>query len=504
MKVAFRVDASPAIGIGHFMRCLCLADALSRQGATIRFVSRGLPVHLRGYLDERRYQLTPLAERAAGRDAGDLAHSSWLGATQADDAADTRAALAPDTGDWVVVDHYALDARWETALRAQGSRILAIDDIADRGHDCDVLLDQNLYADPEQRYAGKVPDRCRLLLGPRYALLRDEFQQARLQAPPRTGIVARILVSFGGVDAANCTGAALEALRDAAAKVDVDVVIGAEHAFRADIERVCERSGYRLHVQSNRMAELMARADLAIGAAGITTWERCCVGLPAVAVAIAANQRAVVEGAADEGLLYMPGHDVVTSDGLAVHLRALVDNPRLLQLMSRRAMHAVDGRGVERVLRVLGQQQHVIQIREATAADASGLFEWRNHESVRRMSRQPDAIAWPAHEAWLHGVLADRDRLLVIGEREGAAVGVVRFDVADDRAEVSIYRVPGTGEPGIGSSVLAAAEQWLSARRPELALLTAEVLGENERSHHLFRSTGYRLRSARYEKRLHA
>jgi UDP-2,4-diacetamido-2,4,6-trideoxy-beta-L-altropyranose hydrolase len=502
MRVAVRVDASPAIGVGHFMRCLCLADGLHRRGAAIHFICRGLPAHLRAYLDARGYRLTSLAAREGAAASGDLAHSGWLGVPQAEDAADTIAALNAAQWDWLVVDHYSLDARWETALRPHAARILAVDDIADRRHDCDVLLDQNLHEDLDTRYADRVPDGCRLLLGPRFALLRDEFAEAHGHAAARTGAVARILVSFGGVDAANCTGAAIQALNEVATGAAVDVVIGASQAFRADVERACARSGYACHVQSNQMAELMARADFAVGAAGITTWERCSVGLPALAVAVAENQRSVLAAAAAAGVVYMPGSGTATAASFAIHLRALLDTPALLHLMSRRALQLVDGRGVERVLRAMGE--HAIQIREATGADAAALFEWRNHESVRRMSRKPEPIAWPAHESWLHGVLADRDRLLLIGERDGRPVGVVRFDVAADRAEVSIYRVPGSGEPGVGSSVLAAAEQWLAARRPGLALITAEVLGENERSHHLFRSTGYRLHAAHYEKRLQA
>jgi UDP-2,4-diacetamido-2,4,6-trideoxy-beta-L-altropyranose hydrolase len=482
MNVAFRVDASSEIGSGHFMRVLCLADGLRELATSIRFVARALPAHLRAMLAERGYDLTEIGAAAGGDD----------------DARETATALAGDAWDWLVVDHYGIGADWESKMRAHAKRIFVVDDLADRRHDCDVLLDQNLYADMDVRYTARVPRGCRLLLGLRYALLRREFVAARADVLPRRGPVTRVFVSFGGADPGNRTGWAIEALATAAIDVQVDVAIGAQHPQRRQIESGCARHGFACHVQTGRMAELMVAADLAIGAGGITTWERCCLGLPALVISIAANQDAVIEQAARHGLLYAL-HDGDQSD-LRRHLQTLADNAELREMISRNGMQAVDGRGVERVARVLDEAS--IRIREATADDAEALFAWRNHESVRRMSRRPEAIAWPEHEAWLRGVLADGNRRLVIAERRGVPLGVVRFDICRDTAEVSIYRVPDSPERGVGASVLAAAEQWLRASRPGVATVTAEVLGNNQRSQRLFESTGYELHAAKYTKRL--
>lgn len=480
MNVAFRVDASAQIGSGHFMRCLSLADALRRRGATIRFVSHRLPTHALQMLIDRAY------------DAAEIDGTA--------DAEETASALAGSTFDWLVVDHYALDASWESKLRQQARHILAIDDLADRPHDCDVLLDQNLHPDMDGRYTGKVPRSCLMLLGPRYALLREEFQRARPQTSARTGPAARVLVSFGGADAQNHTAHAIEALLASGADLSVDVVIGTQHAHQHDIESACRRHRFQCHVQTRRMAELMAAADLAIGAGGITTWERCCMGVPSLVLSVAANQHAVVDEAARQGLLYAAGSASLDVPALALHLKALLDNTALREMMSRNGLGAVDGRGVERVARVLDRES--IRVREATIEDARALFDWRNDESVRTASRQPDPIAWPEHQRWLRTVLSDDDRVLLIGERNGAPVGVVRFDVSRPQAEVSIYRVPRSPEAGLGLSLLLAAEAWLRARRPDVANITAHVLGDNERSHHLFRSTGYQLHSVRYTKPL--
>jgi UDP-2,4-diacetamido-2,4,6-trideoxy-beta-L-altropyranose hydrolase len=502
MNVAVRVDASAGIGTGHVMRCLSLADGLRSRGARVSFVSRTLPAHLATIVETHGHDLRALDGTAAGDMVEEPPHSAWLGTTQAADAAATARALAGLRYDWLVVDHYALDARWETPLRASAARIVAIDDLADRVHDCDVLLDQNLHADGARRYAGRVPPHCELLLGPRFALLRSEFRVARDGCAARAGDVRRVLVSFGGTDPSNETGSSIDALAATLpALAHVDVVIGAGHAHRALIEAACLRHGYACHVQSNRMAALMAAADLAIGAGGVSTWERCCVGLPAVSVAVAPNQVDVVEHAARRGLVYAIDAPLSASR-LGVHLRAVADNASLRRRMSQAGLDVVDGRGVDRVVDAMAFDE--IQVREAVAADGRPMFEWRNHESVRMMSRRPEPVGWEEHEAWLLAVGADANRVLLIGEQAGRPIGVVRFDVHDGDAEVSIYRVPASADRGLGARLLRAAERWLAARRPDVMRLTAEVLDDNERSHRLFQSAGYQPRSSTYEKRVHA
>ncbi len=200
MKIAIRVDASFQIGTGHFMRCLTLADTLKQRGAEIRFICRYLPDYLQDSLRKSGYEFKLLTSVSTEVVEGDLVHSSWLGTCQHIDAQDSVHALSDSKWDWLIVDHYALDAQWESAVRAVSKKILVIDDIADRLHDCDLLLDQNYYANMDSRYKGKVPLYCRLLLGPRYALLRDEFRQLREKVKLRTGPVKRILVFFGGVE----------------------------------------------------------------------------------------------------------------------------------------------------------------------------------------------------------------------------------------------------------------------------------------------------------------
>src|SRR5688572_17476098 len=194
------------------MRCLALADTLQREGAATRFISRHLPEHLEALLTERGHGFVRLATTLNPGDVDVLKHAHWLGTSQLSDARATSAALSDRTWDWLVVDHYALDSRWESAMRAHVSKIMAIDDLADRTHDCDLLLDQNLHFGMEERYRGLIPSKSASLFGPMYALLRPEFESLRRAARIRSAGVRRVLVSMGGVDATNQTEKAIHAV----------------------------------------------------------------------------------------------------------------------------------------------------------------------------------------------------------------------------------------------------------------------------------------------------
>ena len=505
MDVFFRTDASLVIGQGHVMRCLTLATALSVQGIRSTFVCREHQGNLCDFIEQKGFAVCrlPIGKTAVTSEST-LLHESWLAASWAEDATQTVAAIAT-TGlvpTWLIVDHYALDARWELALKHVAKKTMVIDDLADRLHECDVLLDQNFYNDQNVRYASKVSRNCRLLLGPHYALLRKEFSELHDHTRTRAGPVKRILVFFGGVDAYNHTGRTLRTLIDLGLKdVDIDVVIGALHSERLHIAAVCNEHGFALHVQTTQMAELMAAADFSIGAGGSATWERCCLGLTTLGICTADNQAKQLTDAASEGLLFsfQAGEDLDVF--LKKYVPVLLDNEYMRRTLSINAMHAVDGRGVLRVASVLGMNE--IEMRMATPEDSSQLFEWRNHPAVRKVSRNTEVIPWERHQTWLTEVFSEISKVLLIGYREAVAVGVVRFDFHGDEAEVSIYLVPDTKSRGLGRELLRSAERWLINFRPAVHTLRAHVLGGNEPSHRLFSSADYQVASTCYVKRLH-
>jgi UDP-2,4-diacetamido-2,4,6-trideoxy-beta-L-altropyranose hydrolase len=505
-RVVFRCDASPAIGGGHVARCMALAHALRRRGADVELVTRELPARLRELLVEPagcvvRELPGPDAAQGAAPDAGQpLAHADWLSVPQATDAAQTTEALrSGGYADWLVVDHYALDARWERAVQPFAGKRLVIDDLADREHACDALLDQNFFLKAESRYASLVPPSASLMLGPKYALLREEFGAARAQIGERTGALRRIFMCFGGFDGAKQTLRALQAIE--AAEIDdvaVDVVIGSDHSQRRQIEAFsASRRAHRVHLDAANVAELMTPADLAIGASGIMNWERAALRLPAIVASVAENQHTVARDlAADRACIYLGFADDWSVETLAGLLRGLRGTPSLMRALSARAAELTDGHGARRVAARLLPPQ--IDLRRAAAAECDALHAWRNTEESRRYSGNTQAIPLEQHREWFRRVIGEPRVALLVGEHAGSPVGVLRYDVDGTSATISVYLAPGLHGQGFGTALLHAGTHWMREHHPNVTQLRAEVRRDNAASLEAFANAGYTVKSSIY------
>ncbi|OXR47997.1 UDP-2,4-diacetamido-2,4,6-trideoxy-beta-L-altropyranose hydrolase [Pusillimonas sp. T2] len=292
-NVVFRADASVHIGTGHIMRCLTLADALRHRGLESAFICRDHTGHLMGIIREQGHAVYSL--QADERHLGLSGHSAWLGATQEMDAKVCRPILERLRPQWLVVDHYALDECWEGLLHDCYNHLLVIDDLADRRHQCSMLLDPNLGR-VEGDYLPLTPSRCTRLLGPRYALLRPEFSVLREYSAlrRRQATLRSLLVTMGGVDEKNVTCRVLKALEGAPLPVNcrITVIMGTTSPHLAEVGRLARvmRVPTEVLVGVRDMARCMAESDLCIGAAGGTAWERCCLGLPTLLLVLAENQ----------------------------------------------------------------------------------------------------------------------------------------------------------------------------------------------------------------------
>jgi UDP-2,4-diacetamido-2,4,6-trideoxy-beta-L-altropyranose hydrolase len=299
MRFAIRTDASLQIGTGHVMRCLTLAAGLADRGAQVDFLCRAHQGNLIALIEKRGFRVItlPFGSWSDKTPLDQPTHAHWLGCDWQTDAQQSCNAIS-GTVDWIVVDHYGLDHRWETMMRTKCARIMCIDDLADRPHDCDMLLDQSLGR-CSQDYAQMVPERAKLMLGPRYALLRPEFAQWRDTSLARreTPQLCHILVTMGGVDADNVTGRVMTALQgsDIATLDKITVVLGPHAPWRDQVTRQAAEMPVPTQVLSgvDNMAELMTSCDLAIGAGGSTTWERCALGVPTITIVLAENQQEV-------------------------------------------------------------------------------------------------------------------------------------------------------------------------------------------------------------------
>lgn len=509
-RVVFRCDASAQIGGGHLARCMALARALRARGAEIELATRGLPHRLKDLLVSGTGAVVhdlpdASAPERALRDAGEpLPHANWLGVSQRIDAEHTLALLRErPPADWLVVDHYALDARWEHAVKAHAHQILAIDDLADRDHACDALLDQNFFLDADSRYTTRVPRTAELMLGPKFALLREEFAKERAAIALRDGALHRIFICFGGFDRIAQTLRALDAIEAAAlGHVAIDVILGNDDPQRAEVERRCAlKENWRTHVDASNVAALMAHADLGIGASGIMNWERAALGLPAVIASVAENQHVVARDlAADRACIYLGSAEDWRQETLAGLLRGLHGTPSLLLALGARAARLGDGRGAQRVAaRMLPA---TIELRRAKTADCEPMHGWRNAEETRRHAFDGHPIAPDAHRRWFQRVLEDPAIALLVGEHEDKAVGVVRYDVTGKRALVSIYLVPGAHGRGFGAGLLEAGSRWMRTQYPAVTTLEARIRRGNERSLDAFANAGYTLESHTYTREL--
>lgn len=311
--VFIRADASSLIGSGHVMRCLTLAQRLHKEeNAKVVFIMRKLSGNLIDLV--RKHGFDVLVLPPADQDYELEDYGLWLTVPMEVDAQQTIKVLQHylqehgcDVVDRLIVDSYALDERWEQMLRPYSREIMVIDDLANRRHDCDILLDQNFYLNKDVRYVGLVPEHCKMLLGPEHALLREEFYEAKKNLRKRDGNIKNILVFYGGSDLTNETEKAIKALvqlHDEGYSFTADIITGVSNFRREKIEKICSKYHFfHYYCQVSNMAEFMNKADLMLGAGGSTTWERLYMELPALVTAVAENQVKCCEECGKAGMI---------------------------------------------------------------------------------------------------------------------------------------------------------------------------------------------------------
>lgn len=336
-KVFFRVDATYQMGTGHVMRCLTLAYDLQKNGVSVIFISRSMDCAIAQMIKGKKIELRMLPCTEPLDIESVTEYSGWLGVSQQIDAEQTVLSLKDyNNTDFLVVDHYAIDYRWEQVVANRVQKLVVIDDLANRIHHCDLLIDQNYYRDPQQRYLGLLPSNCVQFIGPQYVLLRSEFRKVRRKMKIRDGSVSRILVFFGGTDPTGETEKTLKALAQIVVKeIQVEVVVGASNPNKERIKIICNSNfNFHFHCQISNMAELMNEADLAIGAGGSTTWERCYLGLPSLTVVVARNQLQLTEEISSLGVTDYLGwyQDVSVEDYLYAIEKAQCNPNKLIDM----------------------------------------------------------------------------------------------------------------------------------------------------------------------------
>jgi UDP-2,4-diacetamido-2,4,6-trideoxy-beta-L-altropyranose hydrolase len=472
----FRCDASPEIGGGHVTRCLALAEALAEAGWCVTFAVRH-----------------GTAAMVPGITADGLSVHELSG--EAEDEPVALRGYRPDGVDLLVVDHYQRDIHFEAACRGWARQILVLDDTTGRRHDCDFLLDA--AASGRSVYEGTVPAQARLLLGLPYALVRRSFVTRRAESLRRRDgrAVNNILVSFGAADPSNVTATALDVLDRYANETSITVALSSRAPHVDEIRRRL-RGRTRLELDID-MATLMSDADLAIGAAGVSSYERAVLGLPSIVVTLAENQRGITTLLKEAGAAIDAGGPGATlSSRLSAIVPTLINNPNGRMRMAEAASALVDGRSCQRLLiELVGgirtRDGSSVRLRLAEKSDENWLLELQRMPQTRRYTRNPKAPSAQEHATWMAGKLADSGVFFLVIEIDTGPAGFVRLDslgteFTNGNFEVSIAVCPEFHGHGIASAAL-----FLARRLHPAAVFDAEILPDNAASQALFVNAGY-------------
>jgi UDP-2,4-diacetamido-2,4,6-trideoxy-beta-L-altropyranose hydrolase len=460
------------------MRCLALAQAWQDAGGRVVFAMTQVSPAVRDRLLSENMEISEL-ETSPG---------------SADDAGRVAALARLYAATWVVVDGYHFGGAYQRELRAAGPKVLLIDDNGHAGpYSADLVLNQNAHAG-ESLYRDREPY-TQLLLGPRYAMLRREFASWRDWKREISPVGRKVLVTMGGSDPDNVTARVIQALNLVKTEgLEATVVVGGSNPHYETLQKAAEgfAGAIRLQRDVSNMPELMAWADVAISGAGTTCSEMCVLGLPAILIDLAENQRPIALALERRVIaIHIGGSADVTPAAIADKLEWLLFSTENRAAMSCRARLLVDGRGSGRVLSsVLSGNLRLRQIEEK---DCRLLWEWANDSEVRTVSFSPEPIPWDQHLRWFHSKLADLNALLyLVTDPEETPVGEVRYQLEGTRAVVSICVGPEFRGKGYGNRILKMATEELF-RSTQVKKIDAYVKPENEASLRLFASAGFTL-----------
>ncbi len=474
-KVLFRVDSSSIIGGGHLARCLELAKLFKKNEYSIYFVCINFDGNLNNWITKENFNLL-LIENKSKDYCRDFENSEKL---------------IKNLGkfNFIVVDNYQLDILWESKMRKYSKKIIAIDDLANRKHDCDILIDQNFTENNYLRYDGLVNKNTIMLLSPKYSIIKKEFRNINLKKSINKK-VENIFICFGATDPNNHSLKVLEALELLNHKLNsINVFTTEENLNYEDLKKKCSAI-QNCFFNSNKLQlpEILSSCDLAVGGGGSMCWERAFLGIPSIVFGIAENQieiiKALIKNEIVVGEYWHPKPDIKI---IKYWLEFAINNPQILEKLSNNSKKMVDGFGLDRINEFI--QPVEFNFRKVTLSDAKKLYIWRNNPDIRKISKDKNTFKFDSHMIWLKKVLEDPEILFLIAENENEPIGVIRFNIFENIASLSIYKVPNSRK---SFGLLKKSSNWLFKTHPNIKGIKAEILEENEVSYNAFYSAGYR------------
>ena len=507
MKVVFRVDASLRIGTGHVMRCLTLAQVLKENGIKVEFICRQHKKSLVNKIRSSGFNVHELGLLKGNEVDNKLPHSHWLGATQEQDAEDCINILKSKKTNWLIVDHYALDEDWQLILRPYYDKIMVIDDLADRKHHCDILLDQT-FGRQHKDYLELVPKDCKLLLGSQYALLRPEFTKWKSYSMERRSNTElnQLLISMGGVDTDNITSQVLKELKTCNLPNDINIIVvmGGFAPQIEDVRSIANDITHKTVVKINveNMAEIMANSDMAIGAAGSTTWERCCLGLPSIQIIIAKNQIFSAEN-----LAHYNGVKLLREIKGINHL--LESASEWMNDVSNAALQVCDGMGIFKVFNKMTDYKILLEnFGEVDLCNYVNLsiddkilaLNMRNHPQTKKWMYNQKNILKTSHFNFIKGLENNIEKRYFLVKQQKNIIGSINFSQINSNSSVEfgLYTNPFVQSRGYGSILEAAASHY-AFNELGVNKIKLEVFSNNERAINFYKKCGFEFIDSRKE-----
>ena len=501
MRVVIRVDASIEIGSGHVIRCLTLAEILKENGANVQFICRKHKGNLISNIISKGFSVLELEASASIKLDDKLLHSHWLGATQKQDSADCLSFLKQSRLDWLIVDHYGIDEDWQKYLKGNYQQLMVIDDLADRKHQCDILLDQT-FGRQKKDYKDLVSETCGLIVGSQYALLRPEFNNWRQYSLDRRKhpVIRELLINMGGMDTQNITEMVLKEIGNCNLPKDINItiVMGTLSSHLESIKVLAKELPYRadVKVEVSNLGEIMANSDISIGASGITTWERCCLGLPTIQLVTADNQIFLAETLSNQNIVKL----VKKTSELKKLLESASD---WVTDISISAKNICNGLGVYKIFNKLTDLK--IDLDEfgevklenyvnTSKNDKTLTLNMRNHSMVRKFMFNQKEISEDSHIKFIQTLAERTDIRYFLVKRNQKVIGSINFSRMnlDNSIEFGIYTNPFEKNNNAGRILEAAATHYafyeLGVKKIKLKVLT-----NNDRAINFYKKSGFEL-----------
>ncbi|WP_017732990.1 UDP-2,4-diacetamido-2,4,6-trideoxy-beta-L-altropyranose hydrolase [Nafulsella turpanensis] len=469
-KLFFRADGGPTVGMGHIMRCLALAEMLQEE-YEIFFVTRSTEASIQGLIKAHDFnciELSPGSKIIEELEV--IAESSNFSSCL------------------IVLDGYHFTAEYEKALVKAGHKVLSIDDLHQRPFFADVVLN---HAGGVDAQSYKTSLHTRLCLGPQYALVREVFRQKRLQERQK----GSLLLAMGGADPNNITQHLLNLLQAIKFQEPIVLILGA--AFRHEL-KVSE--SFRVKVLRNatpaELAEQYRKAGVALLPSSTMAYEACATRVTLICGVIADNQQLLHRFLSSNQLALDAGAwEEMNAEKLkALIQQALQPSFQEEQLKAQEAFF--DNQQKERILKIFKklQKEKELQIRKAAPEDCELYFRWANDAETRKQAIHPEPIPWEKHVSWFNRKLAQEDSTLYLLEKEGKAVGQVRFDADPEERNtfiISYSMAPEVRGQGLGEAVLQNALRVFQQERKGEVILHALVKERNLASVRIFENLSF-------------